>query len=78
MSESAHPGSVGAGGEPGQGEGSHSLALGLCVGFGGCVEAAQLCPVIGRDCRRSTGRGVGEGRPQARGSASRTGGSDPA
>lgn len=34
----------------------YSLALGLCIGFGGCIEAPQLCPVIGRDCRVSTGR----------------------
>lgn len=42
-----------------QAAGWYSLALGLCVGFGGCIEAAQLCPVIGRDCRGSTGDGRG-------------------
>lgn len=36
--------------------GRYSLALSLCIGFGCGVEAAQLCPVIGRDCRESTGR----------------------
>lgn len=47
------------------GSGWYSLALSLGVGFGSCVEAAQLCPVIGRDCRVSTGDSVGEGSWQS-------------
>lgn len=34
----------------------YSLAFGLCVCFGSCIESTQLSPVIGRDCRVSTGR----------------------
>lgn len=44
-----------------KGRGQDSLALSLRIRLGGRVEPTQLCPVIGRDCKASRGRGVGKG-----------------
>lgn len=37
--------------------GHHSLAFCLCISLGSCIEATQLCPVIGRNCKRQKRHG---------------------